>query len=74
MLGILNKYLDVEIYSAYQEMIDRCKLDFVVISTPADSHSDIIQYAMEKDLHIFCEKPFVLNTDEGGEILTAIQG
>jgi predicted dehydrogenase len=72
MLSILDKYLDVEIYSNYQEMIDRCDLDFVVISTPADSHSNIIQYALEKNLHIFCEKPFVLDTVAGSKILDIV--
>ena len=37
MLRILEKYLDIEIYDNYREMIDRSNLDFVVISTPADS-------------------------------------
>jgi predicted dehydrogenase len=73
MLGILNKYLDIEIFSNYQEMIDRSDLDFIVISTPADSHSEIIQYASDKDLHIFCEKPFVLNTNEGSPVLNSVQ-
>ena len=73
MLGIIEKYMDVEIYSDYQEMIDRGNLDFVVISTPADSHSEIIRSALEKDLHIFCEKPFVLNTDKGATILAALE-
>ena len=63
-LGILDKYLEVEIYSGYQEMIDRSELDFVVISTPADSHLEIIHSALDKDLHIFCEKP--LATDSVG--------
>ena len=43
MLRVLGKYLDIEIYSDYRTMIDRSDLDFIVISTPADSHSEIIQ-------------------------------
>ena len=70
---LLNKYLEVEIYSDYQKMIDRCDLDFVIISTPADSHSNIIQYGLKKNLHIFCEKPFVLNPVEGVKILNEIE-
>jgi len=73
MLGILDKYLDIEIYSDYREMIDRSNLDFIVISTPADSHSEIIQHAFDKNLHIFCEKPFVLNTNEGSQIINSVQ-
>lgn len=73
MLGILDRYLGIESYSDYLEMIDRSKPDFIVISTPADSHSEIIQYALNKDLHIFCEKPFVLNANEGRRILNSVQ-
>lgn len=73
MQALLDKYLDVEIYSDYREMIDRCALDFIVISTPADSHADIIQYALQNNLHVFCEKPFALDMAEGNKILTAIQ-
>ena len=73
MLGILDKYLDINIYSDYQEMFDRSKLDFVVISTPADSHSEIIESALDKNLHIFCEKPFVLDSDDGRSIIAKIE-
>ena len=72
-LRIVEKYLDIEIYDDYREMIDRSNLDFVVISTPADSHSEIIRYAYDKDIHMFCEKPFVLNTDEGNKIINSLK-
>ena len=74
ILGLINKYLKVKIYDDYEEMISRCKLDFVVVSTPADSHSNIIQCAIKNNLHVFCEKPFVLNTAEGIKILASIKG
>ena len=73
MMGLLDKYLDVKIYSDYQEMLNNCNLDFVVISTPADSHSEIIKAALEKGLHIFCEKPFILDIHEGKKILDELQ-
>ena len=69
MMHLLGKYLDIKIFSDYQKMLDSCKLDFVVISTPADSHSEIIQSALEKEIHVFCEKPFVLDTKDGHSIL-----
>jgi predicted dehydrogenase len=72
MLGLLEKYLDVKIYYDYKKMIDYCALDFVVISTPSDSHSEIIKYALNKNLHIFCEKPFGLKKDDGREILNTL--
>lgn len=69
MKTILQKYLDVEIFPNYQEMIDKISLDFVVISTPTDSHSEIIKYAINNGLHTFSEKPFALTAAEGREAL-----
>jgi scyllo-inositol 2-dehydrogenase (NADP+) len=69
MRAILNKYLDVEVFSDYREMIDRTSLDFVVISTPTDSHAKIITHTIDSGLHTFCEKPFTLTAAEGHKIL-----
>ena len=44
MLNILNKYVGIEVYPDYQNMIDNTDLDFVVISTPSDSHSEMINF------------------------------
>ena len=53
MMKILHKYADVKTYCDYREMIDESDLDFVIISTPTDSHSEIIKFAVENDLHTF---------------------
>lgn len=67
--SLSDKYLQTDIFSDYREMIDKTQLDLVVISTPTDSHSEIIKCALNKDLHIFSEKPFALTVTEGREIL-----
>ncbi|MBW2166919.1 MAG: Gfo/Idh/MocA family oxidoreductase [Deltaproteobacteria bacterium] len=69
MLNILKKYVNVEVYSDYQKMINNTELDFVVISTPSDSHSEIIRAAVDNNLHTFTEKPFALTAAEGRETL-----
>lgn len=69
MLKILEKYLRIDTYTDYQYMIEKNNLDFVVISTPTSSHGEIINQALDKDLHIFTEKPFVLERQEGQQIL-----
>jgi predicted dehydrogenase len=73
MRMMLNKYLDINVFSDYQEMIAEAMLDFVVISTPTDSHSEIIKYATDNDLHVFSEKPFALTVAEGKKILSHLQ-
>jgi predicted dehydrogenase len=74
MLSILRKDVGIETYTDYQQMLRDVDLDFVVISTPSDSHSKIIKYAIDHNLHIFVEKPFALNAQEGRETLARLQG
>jgi predicted dehydrogenase len=50
-------------------MIADEKLDFVVISTPTESHAEIIKTAINNNVHIFSEKPFCLSAEEGKSIL-----
>jgi len=74
MLNVLKKYVDIGTYSDYQEMIDEAELDFVIISTPSDSHSEIINVAIDNNLHTFVEKPFALTAADGQETLTHLEG
>jgi predicted dehydrogenase len=72
MNSILKKYLGCGLYSDYQEMMDKEKIDAVVVSTPSNSHAEIIRAAVARDLHVFTEKPFTMNAFEGREILSLI--
>ena len=65
MRDLMEKYIGVRTYSDYRKMIDTEKLDCVVVATPSKFHGEIVRYALERNLHVFCEKPFCLNVDEG---------
>src|ERR1700733_8217709 len=71
ILGVLNKYTGVATYSNFATMLDRADLDAVIIATPSSSHAEMVRAALERDLHVFCEKPFTLNTREA-DALTAL--
>ena len=73
MLNILKKYVDVKVYTNYHEMIAEAELDFVVLSTPTDSHSEIIRVAVDNNLHTFVEKPFALTSFAGQENLAQLK-
>ena len=45
------------IYSDYKEMIDKEDLDVVHICLPHYLHAQVSKYALDKGLHVFCEKP-----------------
>ncbi len=64
VLGVLKKYTGVTTYSDFDTMLDKADLDAVVIATPSSSHAKLVRAALERDLHVFCEKPFTLNPQD----------
>lgn len=65
LLGIVGKYSDVKAYTDYRKLVSREDLDAVVISTPSRTHGVLTRTALDAGLHVFCEKPFCLDTGEG---------
>lgn len=47
------------------EMFESTELDAVVIATSNDSHFGLAMEAMERGLHVLCEKPLARNAEEG---------
>ena len=70
VLDAFKKFSVVKTYSDYKEMINKESLDFVLIATPTRFHYPMVKFALEKGLHVFCEKPFSLNTQEGEELVS----
>ena len=69
VLNGFKKYTSLNTYSDYKKMIDKEDLDFVVIATPTKLHYPMVKYAMEYGMHVFCEKPFSLTTEEGEKLV-----
>ena len=56
-------------YTDHRKMLEREKLDAVVVSTPDNSHFQFAHDALEGDCHIFVEKPFTTKTAEADALL-----
>ena len=56
-------------YADYREMIDVENLDCVHVCTPNNSHYEIARYAMEKGVHVVCEKPMAVTPKEAEALL-----
>ena len=65
MLDVLSKYTGVDTYSDYRKMLDRGDLDCVFVATPSRYHAAIVADALERGMHVFCEKPFALEPETG---------
>ncbi|MEO3417087.1 Gfo/Idh/MocA family oxidoreductase [Roseovarius sp. CAU 1744] len=62
MVDVLSKNIPAKIYKNYDEMLETQPLDAVVIATPSRLHAPMVRAALEKGIHVFCEKPFCLDS------------
>lgn len=65
VLDILSKYTGVQTYADYKKLLDRDDLDSVFVATPSRYHAEICTAALQRGLHVFCEKPFALEPEDG---------
>ncbi len=71
MVDVLSKNIATPIYKDFNDLLDQETLDAVVIATPSRLHAPMVTAALEKGLHVFCEKPFCLDWQDS-ERLTAL--
>src|SRR5882757_8442317 len=65
VLDVLSKYTGVRTYTDYMTMMADEALDCVFVATPSKYHTGIVGAALERNLHVFCEKPFALDPESG---------
>ena len=63
----------VKYESDYKKMIESGEIDIIDITTPNNVHKEIAIAAAEKGIHVACEKPLAMNSDEAREMLKAVQ-
>ena len=69
ILDAFKKYTNVKTYTDYEKLLSNETLDFVVIALPTKFHYPVAKAALERNIHVFCEKPFVLHSNEGEELV-----
>ncbi len=65
ILDMLEKYSGVRTYTNFNELLKSESLDAVIIATPSKLHGPMVREALQHGLHVFCEKPFCLDPQEG---------
>lgn len=59
---------NIKIYDDFNKLYAQESLDAVLIATPTKLHYLMAKPAIEKGIHIFCEKPFALTLEQGKEL------
>jgi predicted dehydrogenase len=60
-------------FGSYQEMLDSGKVDAVYISLPNHLHAEWTIKALNAGVHVLCEKPFAISTEEVDKMIATKQ-
>jgi predicted dehydrogenase len=69
--GKANNIAADRVFTDFQKMIDSVELDAVDICTPNKFHTPAVLAALDKKLHVLCEKPLAVTTAEVREMAAA---
>ena len=69
LTDVLAKHAGLKCHTDFDRLIDEEKLDAVLIATPSKLHMPMVQKALESGLHVFCEKPFVMDVVAGDRLV-----
>ena len=56
-------------YEVYGEMLDDADLDAVFVATPHALHYEQVVAAMDRDLHVLCEKPLTVSLETARDLV-----
>ena len=73
LLDAFNKYSKQKGYTDFKKMIDETQPECIVVATPTKFHADMVLYALERGIHVFCEKPFSLTVEDGVKMVTVAE-
>jgi scyllo-inositol 2-dehydrogenase (NADP+) len=69
LTDILTKYSGLKCHDNFDRMLGEEQLDALVVATPSKLHAAMVEKALNKGLHVFCEKPFVLDVADGDKLV-----
>lgn len=67
---VLTKHTPFPVFSDYRNLIDQQKPDAAVVSVPTLYHDKIVSDLLDKRIHVFVEKPFVLKAIQGARLIS----
>jgi len=69
LTDVLEKYASVPCFSDLDQMLERARPEALLVATPSRTHAAIVEKALAKGIHVFCEKPFVLEVADGERLV-----
>ncbi|WP_319445954.1 MULTISPECIES: Gfo/Idh/MocA family oxidoreductase [unclassified Mycobacterium] len=66
---VLTKYTGLVCYQDFDRMLAETKPDALLVATPSRLHASMVEQALTRGIHVFCEKPFVLDIGDGERLV-----
>lgn len=73
MLSAVKKHTPMECYTDYKKMIYEIQPDCIIVATPTKSHFEIAKFGLERNCHVFVEKPLCLNPEQSNTLTQLAQ-
>ncbi len=61
--GVANQY-NCKAYTDYHDVLEGNHIEAVVICSPPNTHAEIATFFLENGVHVLCEKPFAINSEQ----------
>ena len=71
---VKNAGIDVTFYPSVDELLDKSQLDAVLICTPPSSHLELAQKSVDRNLHVFAEKPLAESLPSAKKMVELVSG
>jgi predicted dehydrogenase len=70
---LLKEFPSVKFFTDYRSMLEQLRPDAVIVALPHFLHQPASIDAMRRGMHVFCEKPMAITSEECGEIESVVR-
>lgn len=67
--NVLAKYTGLDCYDDFDRMMRTTEAEAVLVAVPSKLHAPMVEKALTRGAHVFCEKPFVLDVNDGERLV-----
>lgn len=71
--NVLSKYAPFRCFDDHNHMLDIVHPDAVVVAVPTKYHSDLVKDVLDRNIHVFVEKPFSLDISKGQGLVDMVR-
>jgi predicted dehydrogenase len=71
--ALLKEFPSAKFFADYRTMFDDLHPDAAIVALPHFLHKSVSINALRRGIHVFCEKPMAINSDECDEIEVAVR-